>query len=76
MYKQFVFRKPLNMEESFFANKFCLVETLKNDRTSIWENDDVVFSVDKRVIRVFLYDGENKLLIKRIKDFFYGKEEY
>lgn len=75
MYKQFVFRKPLNIEMNNLRNKFSLIETLKNDRTCIWENEDVVFSIDKRVIRVFLYDGNNKNLIKSIKEFFYGTNE-
>lgn len=76
MYKQFVFRKPPDIQICNLKNKFSLNETLKNERTRIWENDDVVFSIDKKVIRVFLYDGNNKDLIKNIKEFFYGKNKY
>lgn len=76
MYKQFVFRKPPDAKVNNLRDKFSLIETLVNDRTCIWENDDVVFSIDKKVIRVFLYDGNNKNLIKNIKDFFYEKSEY
>lgn len=75
MYKQFVFRKPPNVEKSNFLNKFNLIETLNNDRTCIWENEEVVFSIDKKVIRVFLYDGNNKNLIQSIKEFFYGENK-
>lgn len=44
-----------------------------NDRASIYENDDVRFCFDKKVIRVLLYDNSNKELKNKIQDYFYEK---
>jgi hypothetical protein len=32
-----------------------LTNTLKNKRTSLWENDDIEISIDKKIIRILIY---------------------
>lgn len=36
-----------------------LKNTLNNHRTSMWENDDIEINIDKRLIRVYIYDDNN-----------------
>lgn len=36
-----------------------LKNTLKNRRTSIWENDDLEISIDKYIIRIMIYSNED-----------------
>lgn len=36
-----------------------LENTFSNYRTSIWENEDVHISVDRKVIRILSYEGRN-----------------
>lgn len=36
-----------------------LKNTLKNKRTSIWENDDIEISIDKLIIRIMIYSKED-----------------
>lgn len=37
-----------------------LTNTLKNKRTSLWENDDIEISIDKKIIRI-LIDSKNDI---------------
>ena len=53
--------------------KFKLIEVFNNKRTCILENDDISFSIDKKVIRVFLYNDKDKVLLNTVKDYFYEK---
>ena len=72
MYKQLVFAKPSTFSKYTVSNLFDVQEVLNNERTCILENDDVALSIDKKVIRVFIYDARNKKLQKSIEDYFYG----
>lgn len=36
-----------------------LKNTLRNRRTSIWENDDLEISIDKYIIRIMIYSNED-----------------
>lgn len=72
MYKQLVFAKPSKFSKYIVSDLFDVQEVLNNERTCILENDDVALSIDKKVIRVFIYDACNKKLQKSIEDYFYG----
>ena len=68
-----IFTRPFLFKEKMAIDEFGLNFVFQNDRTAIYENDDVRFSFDKKVIRVLLYDGRNKEL-NRIQDYFYEKQ--
>ena len=72
-YENFVFTKPYFLKKEKVIDEFSLKHVFTNDRASIYENDDVRFCFDKKVIRVLLYDNNNKELKKRIQDYFYEK---
>lgn len=61
-----VFVKPHFLKKETVIAEFDLKHEFTNNRTSIYENDDVRFCFDKKVIRVLLYDGRNKELKRRI----------
>jgi len=67
------FIKPFH-KEHIIANEFGLNLVLKNKRISIYENEDVRFSFDKKVVRVLLYNNKNIELKQRIKNYFYEKQ--
>lgn len=69
-----LFTKSFLFKERLAVDEFNLNFVFKNDRTAIYENDDVRFSFDKKVIRVLLYNGRNKELKHRIQDYFYEKQ--
>ena len=67
-----LFRKPLFLKINRVVDDFNLNFVFKNHRTTIYENDNMRFCFDKKVIRVRLYDS-NKDLRRRIQDYFYEK---
>ena len=69
-----LFTKPLFLKKYVVINEFNLKFVFENDRTAIYENDDVQFSFDKKVIRVLLYDSNNNELKNKIQDYFYEKK--
>lgn len=69
-----LFTKPFLFKEKLAVDEFNLNFVFESDRTVIYENDDVRFCFDKKVIRVLLYDGSNKELKRRIQDYFYEKQ--
>ena len=73
MYRQLVFQKPPMLNKKQILEKFKLIEVFNNKRTCILENDDISFSIDKKVIRVFLYNDKDKVLLNTVKDYFYEK---
>ena len=68
-----IFKKPLFLKKEKVITEFCLKHEFTNSRTSIYENKDVRFCFDKKIIRVLLYDSSNKELRNRIQDYFYEK---
>ena len=74
MYKLLVFCKPPDLDKRSISAKFKLKEVLTNERTCILENDDIVFSIDKKVVRVFLYNESDKMLLHNVVEYFYGKQ--
>ena len=71
MYKHLVFVKPNEIEKSII-NTFDVSSILKNNRTNILENNKMRMSIDKKVVRVMLFDENNIELLETIKNFFYG----
>lgn len=43
-----------------------LENTFSNYRTSIWENEDVHISVDRKITRILLYDEEKDDFAKKM----------
>lgn len=72
-YENLVFVKPHFLKKENVITEFDLKHEFTNKRTSIYENDDVRFCFDKKVIRVLLYDSSNKELKQKIQDYFYEK---
>ena len=72
-YENLVFVKPHFLKKENVITEFDLKHEFTNNRTSIYENDDVRFCFDKKVIRVLLYDSSNKELKQKIQDYFYEK---
>lgn len=46
--------------------KLGLKKCLKNNRTTIWENDDLQISIDKSIIRILIYSKEDISYYKSI----------
>lgn len=64
-----VLNKRKNIKHiSSIIQELKLTNTLKNKRTSMWENDDVQISIDKSIIRIFIYCKED---IQRYTNLFY-----
>lgn len=72
MIDSFVFHLPADNND--MIHKFKLKNILNNSRTSIYQNDFARFSIDKNVIRVLLFDKNNKTLLEEIRNYFYGEE--
>lgn len=55
-----VLNKRKNIKHiSSIIQELKLTNTLKNKRTSIWENDDLQISIDKSIIRILIYCKED-----------------
>lgn len=67
-----LFRKPFFFKINRVVDDFNLNFVFKNYRTTIYENEDMRFCFDKKVIRVRLYDS-NKDLRRKVQDYFYEK---
>lgn len=62
-------RKNFSRISSIIKN-LNLKNTLKNRRTSIWENDDLEISIDRTIIRVLIFKSKD---ISYYNEFFRGK---
>ena len=62
-------RKNFSRISSIIKN-LNLKNTLKNRRTSIWENDDLEISIDRTIIRVLIFKSKD---ISYYNKFFRGK---
>lgn len=71
MTKNCVFRLPQNSIDTMIQN-LELRKMLSNDRTTIYQNDDMRFCVDEKVVRVLVYDENNNSLIECLRNYFYG----
>jgi hypothetical protein len=60
MNKYIVLSKKKNLSQLYCIIKdLKLKNTLKNKRTSIWENNDLEISIDKYIIRITIYSNED-----------------
>lgn len=73
-YENLVFTKPHFFKKETVISEFGLKQEFTNSRTSIYENDEVRFCFDKKIIRVILYDSNNKELKHKIQKYFYEKK--
>lgn len=73
MNKSCVFLRPDNSENDI-ARKFNLYNLVKNSRLSIFENEQMRFSIGNKVIYVTFFDEKNEKLIEKVKNYFYGEE--
>lgn len=72
MIKNCVFHLPSDPDDMVY--KFNLKKIIKNPRTSIYQNEYARFSIDKKVVRVLIYDDKNVDLLEKIRRYFYGEE--
>lgn len=55
-----ILNKRKNIKRIFSIIKELNMEnTLKNKRTSIWENEDLQISIDKALIRILIYSDND-----------------
>ena len=71
MTKSFVFYSPLDSDK--VIKRFNLKKIVSNDRTSIYQNETMRFSFDKKVIRVLVY-RECKDTKDILYNYFYGEQ--
>lgn len=69
---QLVFQKLPDNEDDVVKDFNLSRLVMKNDRTTIYENDEVRFSFDEKVIRVIIFDSRNIELKREIQKYFYG----
>lgn len=70
MTKSCVFHLPLDSDKTI--DNFKLKKVLTNDRTSIYENDNMRFSFDSKVVRVLIFDV-NEDIINILYSYFYQR---
>lgn len=51
-------RKKIKKIKRLF-DELKVYKTFKNNRTEIWENDDLQISIDKSIIRILIYSQED-----------------
>lgn len=73
MNKSYVFRVLTERKTNQLIYIFNLNKILSNHRTTIYENKKMRLSVDKEVIRIILFDDNDKTLLENLRNFFYGK---
>lgn len=73
MIKNCVFHLPKNSKENMIRT-FNLNQIMSNDRTTIFQNNEMRFCLDKKVVRVILFDDKNSILLEKLRNYFYGDE--
>lgn len=73
MIKNCVFQLSTNSKENMIQT-FDLHQITSNNRTSIFQNEEMRFCIDKKVIRVVLFDKDNEILLEKLRKYFYGEE--
>lgn len=69
MDKSFVFYSPLDSDK--IIKKFNLTKITSNERTSIYQNDKMRFSFDKKVLRILVFN-DSKDITNTLYNYFYG----
>ena len=70
MSKNYIFRLPLDF--SAVIKRFKLEKKLSNDRTTIYQNDEMRFSFDQNVLRILVFNDSEKKK-NELYDYFYGE---
>lgn len=73
MIRNCVFKLPANSKENIM-DIFNLQLILSNNRTKIFQNQEMRLCVDKKVARVILFDNNNVILLEKLRNYFYGEE--
>lgn len=63
-----VWNKKSKKQIYSFLKEMGLKNTFSNYRTSIWENEEVYISVDRKVTRILSYDGKSENVKKMINN--------
>lgn len=71
MDKSFVFCSSLDSDK--IIENFNLTKITSNDRTSIYQNDKMRFSFDKKVLRILVFN-DNKDTTNILYNYFYGEQ--
>lgn len=77
MIKSLVFHIPETSNEKekiVYDLNLDLKKILSNDRTTIYQNNNMRLSVDEKHIRVLLFDESNTSLLEKLREYFYGYE--
>lgn len=75
MIKTHFFNPPSVQKSSMeLIDKFELHKILENNRTKIYQNNDMRMCVDHNIIRILIYDENNCSLLEKIRGYFYGEE--
>lgn len=73
MIKNCVFQLSTNSKENMIQT-FDLHQITSNNRTSIFQNEEMRFCIDKKVVRVVLFDKDNEILLDKLRKYFYGEK--
>ena len=71
MINYYVFQLPTDSKENLI-NVFNLHKILENSRTTILQNDEMRFSIDKKYVRVKFFGNDNQYLLEKLRNYFYG----
>ena len=72
MSKCYVFNLPNDSTD--MIHTFNLKLLLENTRTSIYQNESARFSIDSDVVRILLYNNNDKITLEKVRNYFYGAE--
>lgn len=71
MINYYVFQLPADSKENII-NVFDLHKIEENSRTTIFQNDEMRFSIDKKHVRVRFFGNDNQYLLEKLRNYFYG----
>ncbi len=72
MTNSYVFKVPNDSID--MIHTFNLKPILSNTRTSIYQNEFARFSIDKKVVRILLYNEKDYYILQEIRNYFYGEQ--
>lgn len=73
MIQDCVFQKKSHSKDNMIKT-FNLQKILSNSRTDIFQTNEMRFCIDKKVVRIILYDKNNVALLEKLRNYFYGEE--
>lgn len=69
-------RRSPNRKVEQFIDRFHLKVVLKDGYETVLENEEMLVSVNKQVLRILVYNQGNRDFISRINKFFYGGKSH